>query len=229
MSTIRPPKRLERGFTLIELLVVIAIIAILAAILFPVFQKVRENARRTACISNTKQMALAIIQYSQDNEEKCPGGIDGYGGAPGSVGGSGWAGQVYAYVKSTGVFVCPDDSTNPGTNGAYGPAHPSAYGLNSNLATGLPVKVYPDACSRSDSASLAAITSPAKTVYAFEVSGSNGYDLTIEENPAGNGAGQGGTVGNCGGSPAGDGLGESYNPTGYNSVQNPGGVGSQSD
>ena len=72
----------RKGFTLIELLVVIAIIAILAAILFPVFQKVRENARRTACLSNTKQIALAVIQYSQDYDEKCPGGIDGYGEAP---------------------------------------------------------------------------------------------------------------------------------------------------
>ena len=214
-----PERRHSRGFTLIELLVVIAIIAILAAILFPVFQKVRENARRTSCLSNTKQIALAVIQYSQDADEKCPGGVDGYGGSPGSVGGSGWAGQVYPYVKSTAVFLCPDDSTQ-----ASG-FHNSSYGLNGNLSTGLPVKNYPDACSRSDSASLAAINSPAKTVYAFEIAGSNGYDLTTEELPAA----KGGTVGNCGGSPAGDGLGESYDPTGYNSVQYPGGTGSQSD
>ncbi len=95
-----------RGFTLIELLVVIAIIAILAAILFPVFQKVRENARRTACLSNEKQMGLAFLQYVQDFDETypCANALP----QPTYVGG--WANMIYPYVKSTGLYACPDDS-----------------------------------------------------------------------------------------------------------------------
>ena len=112
-----------RGFTLIELLVVIAIIAILAAILFPVFQKVRENGRRTVCLSNEKQFALAILQYNQDNEEAMPiAYAQAYaygpktaqyntGGIGGTVGGrSGIPVEIYSYVKSDDVFKCPDDS-----------------------------------------------------------------------------------------------------------------------
>jgi prepilin-type N-terminal cleavage/methylation domain-containing protein len=62
----------RKGFTLIELLVVIAIIAILAAILFPVFAKAREKARQTSCLSNEKEIALAILMYTQDYDEKFP-------------------------------------------------------------------------------------------------------------------------------------------------------------
>jgi len=102
-----------QGFTLIELLVVIAIIAILAAILFPVFQKVRENARRTSCLSNEKQLGLGFTQYVQDSNEKfpCANAIVGTGNAGFP---NGWANMIYPYVKSTGVYSCPDDSAaNP--------------------------------------------------------------------------------------------------------------------
>jgi len=92
------------GFTLIELLVVIAIIAILVAILFPVFAKVREKARAIACLSNEKQIGLAEMQYVQDNEEQFP--AVSYCGQ--------WASPLYPYLKSQAVFKCPDDSdTNP--------------------------------------------------------------------------------------------------------------------
>src|SRR6201994_4278177 len=114
------------GFTLIELLVVIAIIAILAAILFPVFAKVREKARQTSCLSNEKQIGLAFTQYIQDNDETFPvqGGEDA-GSIQPSLG-MGWAGQVYPYIKSTGVFKCPDDGTGVQTNGAI-TSYPVSY------------------------------------------------------------------------------------------------------
>jgi prepilin-type N-terminal cleavage/methylation domain-containing protein len=66
-----------RGFTLIELLVVIAIIAILAAILFPVFARAREKARQTSCLSNVKQLTLGILMYAQDYDERLPFGYNG--------------------------------------------------------------------------------------------------------------------------------------------------------
>ena len=100
--------RARFGFTLIELLVVIAIIAILAAILFPVFAKAREKARQTACLSDAKQMGLAFLQYNQDYDERNPSGTQ-----PSALG---WAAQLYSYVKSTSLYQCPDDPTPRGTN-----------------------------------------------------------------------------------------------------------------
>ena len=98
---------MKRGFTLIELLVVIAIIAILAAILFPVFAKVREKARQTACLSNEKQIGLGLLQYVEDYDEN-------YAIGSTSDRGAGWAGEILPYVKEPRVFTCPSDSTVAG-------------------------------------------------------------------------------------------------------------------
>ncbi|MFO7947690.1 MAG: prepilin-type N-terminal cleavage/methylation domain-containing protein [Armatimonadota bacterium] len=89
----------KKGFTLIELLVVIAIIAILAAILFPVFARAREKARQSACLSNLKQMGLACLMYVQDYDEMSP--------AARMYGGLNWYQFLQPYMKNTGILVCP--------------------------------------------------------------------------------------------------------------------------
>ena len=103
-------KNNRQAFTLIELLVVIAIIAILAAILFPVFARARENARRSSCLSNTKQLGLAALQYTQDYDEKLPPSYDA--GSPTKI----WAQLIEPYIKSRQVFFCPSDSTHNSSN-----------------------------------------------------------------------------------------------------------------
>jgi prepilin-type N-terminal cleavage/methylation domain-containing protein/prepilin-type processing-associated H-X9-DG protein len=101
----------RRGFTLIELLVVIAIIAILAAILFPVFAKAREKARQSSCLNNMKQMGTALMTYMQDYDECffCTGGYawDLPTWPNGSTSQGNWIVRLYPYVKSIQVFNCP--------------------------------------------------------------------------------------------------------------------------
>ncbi len=106
----KPKTRTKNGFTLIELLVVIAIIAILAAILFPVFARARENARRASCQSNLKQITLGIKQYVQDYDELYPTYLGNNDSATAEWG---WAGAIQPYVKSTQIFQCPSEPTSP--------------------------------------------------------------------------------------------------------------------
>ncbi|BDI28586.1 hypothetical protein CCAX7_006370 [Capsulimonas corticalis] len=106
---------MKRGFTLIELLVVIAIIAILAAILFPVFAQAREKARQISCASNEKQLALGILQYVQDYDENYPFGNES-GHVWSTTPACKWDLNIAPYLKSLQVFYCPDDSM---TGNAY--------------------------------------------------------------------------------------------------------------
>ena len=115
------------GFTLIELLVVIAIIAIIAAILFPVFARARERARQASCLSNLKQIGLAIMQYTSDYDETYPVTVDG--ALPPAT----WRGKTYAYSKSVAVYTCPSNPYNtismPTDNGQFS----VSYGANETV------------------------------------------------------------------------------------------------
>ncbi|MBD3292261.1 MAG: DUF1559 domain-containing protein [Armatimonadia bacterium] len=117
---------MRRGFTLIELLVVIAIIAILAAILFPVFARAREKARTASCSNNVKELALGLLMYTQDYDETTPGcygnssrntGIDIPRSPVSNRGGTNsywlWADMIYPYVANKQIYLCP--------------SHPSGY------------------------------------------------------------------------------------------------------
>lgn len=111
-------KNAMAAFTLIELLVVIAIIAILAAVLFPVFARARENARRSSCQSNMKQIGLGLLQYAQDYDERFPA-------ATFDTEANNWRVVTFPYLKSKQVFKCPSQPTATATDG-----FPVSYAVN---------------------------------------------------------------------------------------------------
>ena len=158
------------GFTLIELLVVIAIIAILAAILFPVFSRVREKARQTQCVSNHRQLGLGVQQYAQDYDERFPPSRLNIGGTlllP-------WSANIQPYVKNHQLFACPSDPRPPSGTGHNQPwcpvqnvntlrsqvTHAGHEGSDGFTASG--------SMNANWGASLAEISKPAGTIVIFE-------------------------------------------------------------
>ena len=119
----------RRGFTLIELLVVIAIIAILAAILFPVFARAREKARQSSCLSNLKQLGLSALMYAQDYDETL---FPCYNTGFSPYWQFNWTKIIEPYVKNEQIYVCPSDSS-PYSHANYW-CIKASYGLNEVIA-----------------------------------------------------------------------------------------------
>jgi prepilin-type N-terminal cleavage/methylation domain-containing protein/prepilin-type processing-associated H-X9-DG protein len=143
----------ERAFTLIELLVVIAIIAILAAILFPVFSQAKEAAKKTACLSNGRQIGIAYLMYANDWDDRLP-----FGSFP--VRGNSWTEQCQPYIKNRDIFRCPSDRSTNWTT----PPLPrlSSYLLNAWMMAALP-PLEPTPYN-----SMTAVNQPSRTVFVAE-------------------------------------------------------------
>lgn len=167
----QPRKASKFAFTLIELLVVIAIIAILAAILFPVFGRARENARRSSCQSNLKQIGLGIIQYAQDYDEIMPPRYNTSGIPAGWPAGwdTSWKALVQPYIKSVQIFACPSNPRNT-RPGAYedNTKIPVSYSSNKRVMNDPSIQVH-----------LASITSAAQTINIVETTVKN-YEFDVE-------------------------------------------------
>lgn len=158
-------RRNQNAFTLIELLIVIAIIAILAAILFPVFAQARERARQTVCVSNAKQLATALYMYTQDYDENI---------VPASLRAPDptfipiiWTEIIQPYIKNTGIFICPS-ADNKAYAANWGTRQLGSYGYNESSATDLrtpPSEGFPSALN------LAAMDEPARGVLMADTPG----------------------------------------------------------
>lgn len=133
-------QRHRRGFTLIELLVVIAIIAILAAILFPVFAKAREAARKTSCSNNLRQMGTALMMYAQDYDEIYPNRRFGTAARPKGDDTYSWRSVLQPYIKNNQLFVCPSNPSNQVVS--TDPVYKISYAANFNYG-GQPTPAVP--------------------------------------------------------------------------------------
>jgi prepilin-type N-terminal cleavage/methylation domain-containing protein/prepilin-type processing-associated H-X9-DG protein len=128
-----PAHPARRGFTLIELLVVIAIIAILAAILFPVFAQARDKARASACLSNVKQLGLAVQMYAQDYDDTLPIHLGDVNNFLADKAVANWAKCLSPYVKNTQIYSCPSSVLPPGSTPKNSPPPYNSYQGNAVL------------------------------------------------------------------------------------------------
>jgi prepilin-type N-terminal cleavage/methylation domain-containing protein/prepilin-type processing-associated H-X9-DG protein len=157
------------GFTLIELLVVIAIIAILAAILFPVYAQAREKARQSTCQNNLYELGVGFMQYAEDNDEQFPQGIvDPADPQKLRHLAEGWAGEILPYHKANGMYRCLNDLTTASAAGLS----VVSYGYNTDLTA---------AGNTGEDVGLASLNSPSKTVLYFEVVGDGSVDFSNDQ------------------------------------------------
>jgi prepilin-type N-terminal cleavage/methylation domain-containing protein len=149
----------RRGFTLVELLVVIAIIAVLAAVLFPVFSRARESARRTRCLANLMQLSKALMAYSNDNDQRLP--IACYQPACWEWWHDTWRERIQPYVRDRKILICPKPSGVPNhpNCGGHEVGH---YGMN------LLVAYARNTVDANDTYALAEIPVPSETIFIGE-------------------------------------------------------------
>lgn len=149
----------HRAFTLIELLVVIAIIAILAAILFPVFAQAKEAAKKTSCLANTKQLALALTMYANDEEDHLPAATEhSMDAGTSEMTGQSWLDTVQPYIKAKLLYHCPSDSSSLWND----PTLPrlTSYGLNAYVSCNHPPYYGP---------ALSSFNAPSSTILGAEL------------------------------------------------------------